>query len=300
MNLNRIRLFSIVASYSSVTKASQVLHVSQSSLSHQLSLLQKDYGVTLYKTTGHGIELTAEGRQFLAGIEPLLEGLERFEREFRRRSGGEELESLSIAGTYGLSASLLPSLAADFQKTHSHVQISLRTGNQSAIEQFVLEGKVEIAVITSPRTRSAALATEPYREEPFAAFVPIHHPLARKRTVTVSELLREPLVLRGSPTPENTIERMLREMEKGYRPKVAAFYDSADAVKVAVRKNTGVGLLYKDTIMHEARKREFKILKIEDLKLSLNTFIMYHKDRPLSAKAKLFLDFVRRRKHTHR
>lgn len=297
MNLNRIRLFSIVASHSNLTKASEVLHVSQSSISHQLALLQEDYGVRLYKKTGHGIELTPEGRQFLTDIEPLLEGLERFDKEFRRRSEGEQLESLSIAGTYGLSASLLPSLAADFQKIHPHMQISLRTGDQLAIEQFVLEGKVEIAVITSPRTRSAALSTEPYRDEPFAAFVPMHHPLARKRTVTVSELLREPLVLRGAPTPENVIERMLREMEKGYRPKVAAFYDSADGVKVAVRKNTGVGLLYKNTIKHEAEKREFKILNIKDLKLSVNSFIMYHKNRLLSDNATLFLELLRRTRH---
>jgi DNA-binding transcriptional LysR family regulator len=297
MNLNRIRLFSIVASHSNLTKASQVLHVSQSSISHQLALLQEDYGVRLYKKTGHGIELTREGRQFLADIEPLLEGLERFDKEFRRRSGGEQLESLSIAGTYGLSASLLPSLAADFQKIHPHMQISLRTGDQLAIEQFVLEGKVEIAVITSPRTRSPALSTEPYRDEPFAAFVPMHHPLAKKRTVTVSELLREPLVLRGAPTPENVIERMLSEMEKGYRPKVAAFYDSADGVKVAVRKNTGVGLLYTNTIKHEAEQREFKILKIKDLKLSVNSFITYHKNRLLSANAKLFLELLRRTRH---
>ncbi len=300
MNLNRIRLFSIVASHSNVTKASQALRVSQSSLSHQLALLQKDYGVRFYKKTGHGIELTADGQRFLAEVEPLLNGLERFDREFRRRSAAEELESLSIAGTYGLSASLLPSLVADFQKIHSRIQISLRTGDPLAIEKFVLEGKVEIAVITSARTRSTALATEPYREAPFAAFVPIHHPLARKRRVTVSELLREPLVLRGAPTPENTTERMLREMEKGYRFKVAGFYDSAAAVKVAVRKNTGVGLLYKDTIMHDAQKKEFKILKVADLKLSLKSFIMYHKDRPLSPKAKLFLDFLRRRKQARK
>ncbi len=294
MNLNRIRLFSIVASHSNLTKASQVLHVSQSSISHQLALLQEDYGVRLYKKTGHGIELTQEGRQFLTDVEPLLEGLERFDKDFRRRSWSEQPESLNIAGTYGLSASLLPSVAAEFQKMHPHMQISLRTGEQLAIEQFVLDGKVEIAVITSPRTRSPALFTEPYRDEPFAAFVPMHHRLARKRTVTVSELLCEPLVLRGAPTPENVIERMLREMEKGYRPKVAAFYDSADAVKVAVRKNTGVGLLYKNTIKHEARKREFKILNIKNLKLSVNSFIMYHKNRLLSPNAQLFLDLLRK------
>ena len=60
MNLNWIRAFSIVARHANLTKASHVLHVSQSSISHQLGLLQKDYGVRLYRKTGHGIELTAD------------------------------------------------------------------------------------------------------------------------------------------------------------------------------------------------------------------------------------------------
>jgi LysR family transcriptional activator of glutamate synthase operon len=301
VNLNRVRLFSVVASHSNLTKASQNLHVSQSSISHQLALLQKDYGVRLYKKTGHGIELTTEGQQFLAEIQPLLEGLERFDREFRRHSGRQKPDSLAIAGTHALSADLLPSLSADFQKIHPQIQLSLGTGNQSAIEKFVLEGNVEIAVTTNAATRSLSLVTEPYGQERIVAFVPIHHPLAKKRKVNLSDLLREPLVVRGASGIESTRKRMLREMEKrGYHPKVAAFYDSADAVKVAVRKNTGVGLLYKETIKHDVQKGDFKILKIDDLKLDVHTFVVFHKNRPLSDNAKLFLDFLRGRKQNHR
>ncbi len=300
VNLNRIRLFSIVASHSNLTKASQVLRVSQSSISHQLALLQKDYGVKLYKKTGHGIELTTEGQQFLAETEPLLEALEKFDKEFRGYSGGQEPDSLAIAGTHALSAELLPSLSADFQKIYPQIQLSLRTGNQWAIEKFVLEGSVEIAVTTNSATRSPSLLTEPYGQERIAAFVPIHHPLAKKRKINLADLLREPLIIRGASGVETTRKRMLREMEeRGYHPKVAAFYDSADAVKVAVRKHTGVGLLYKETIEHDVQKGDFKILKIDDLKLDVHTFVVFHKNRPLSDNAQLFLNFLRRRKQNN-
>jgi DNA-binding transcriptional LysR family regulator len=293
MNLNRIRLFSIVASHSNLTKASQMLHVSQSSISHQLALLQRDYGVKLYKKAGYGVELTTEGQQFLADIQPLLDGLERFDREFRRHSGQEQMDSLAIAGTHALSAELLPSLSADFQKIHPQIQLSILTGNQRAIEKFVLEGDVEVAVTTNVATRSPLLVTRSYGQEQIAAFVPIHHPLARRQKVTLSELLREPLVLRGASGLESTRERILRGIkDRGYRPKVAAFYDSAGAVKVAVRKNTGVGLLYKKTIEHDVEKGDFRVLKIDDLKLDVYTFVVYHKTRPLSDNAKLFLNFL--------
>jgi LysR family transcriptional activator of glutamate synthase operon len=294
MNLNRIRLFRIVAGQLNLTRASQVLHVSQSSLSHQLAILQKDYGVRLYKKNGHGIDLTTEGQRFLGEIKPLLAQLERFDTEFRRHSDPERLNTLTIAGTYALSAGSLPSLLADFQKTNPQIQLSLSTGNQWSIEKFLVDGNVEIVLTTSAGTQSAELMTERYGRERIAAFVPVHHPLAKKRKVTLSDLLREPLVLRGASGVETTRKRILRELKKkGYRPKVAAFYDSAAAVKVAVRKNTGVGLLYEQTVKHDAQKGDFKVLKVDDLNFYVDTFFVYHKTRPLSDNAKLFLDFLR-------
>jgi DNA-binding transcriptional LysR family regulator len=84
--------------------------------------------------------------------------------------------------------------------------------------------------------------------------------------------------------------------EREYRPKVAAFYDSPDAVKVAVRNKIGVGLLYRELVQREVQKREFKILTVENLKLYGHTYIIYHKQRPLSANAQLLLKLLRRRK----
>lgn len=295
MNLNRIRLFRIVAGQLNLTRASQLLHVSQSSLSHQLAILQKDYGVRLYKKNGRGIDLTTEGQQFLGEIQPLLAQLEHFDTEFRRHSDTERLNTLTLAGTYALSADSIPLLLANFQKINPQIQLSLSTGNQRTVEKFLVDGKVEIALTTSAGTQSAALKTERYGQERIAAFVPIHHPLAKKRKVTLSELLREPLVLRGASGVESTRKRILMELKKtGRQPKVAAFYDSAAAVKVAVRKNTGVGLLYEQTVKHDAQKGDFKVLKIDDLNFYVDTFFVHHKIRSLSDNAKLFLNFLRR------
>ena len=178
-----------------------------------------------------------------------------------------------------------------------HIQLSLRTGVQGAIEKSVLDGNAEVGLTTNAATRSLSLVSEPYGQERIVAFVPVHHPLARKRKVNLSELLREPLVVRGVSGLEPTRKRIIREMEqRGYHPKVAAFYDSADAVKVAVRKNTGVGILYKQTIKHDVLRGDFKILKIDELKLDVRTFVIFDKNRPLSDNGKLFLNFLRGRK----
>lgn len=301
MNLNHLRLFRLVARQLNLTAVSQLLHVSQSSISHQLQSLQRQYDTKLYTKNGRGIELTKEGQRFQREAEMVLKQLDDFEQWLSRRRNREVPEILTVAGSYGLSAGLLPSMLADLQKRRPEIQVSVRTGNLSAIEQWLLKGDAEIALTTAYGSHSSFLATEPYGREKLAAFVPMQHPLARKRRLTVAELLEAPLVLRGAIGADSSLNKMLRDMEeRGYRPKVAAFYDSPDAVKVAVRKKIGVGLLYRELLEREVQKKEFKILTVENLKLYGHTYIMHHKQRPLSANAQLLLKLLRQRKQKQR
>jgi DNA-binding transcriptional LysR family regulator len=296
MNLNRIKLFSIVAKYSNLTKASQALHVSQSSLSHQMRLLQNDCATTLYKKTGRGVELTAAGRAFLAEALPLLQQWEEFRQKFKSPRTVEICASLEVGGSYGFSSELLPSVMANFQKKYPQVQVTLRTGNYSAIEQLVLKGDVEVALVTFPES-SPWLAMEPYGREKIAAFVSVRHPLAKKASLTVSEVLANPFVIRAERGPDSNFKKMLRDLEiKGYTLNITAYYDLPDAVKVAVAKRTGIGLLYEKSIRPDVQRGAFKILDLEGLQLYGHSFIIYHKDRPLSTNAKRFLELLRQRR----
>ena len=296
MNVNRIKLFSIVARYSNITKASQELHVSQSSVSHQMRLLQSEYGAIFYNKNGRGVELTAAGRLFLTKAVSILEQWEEFHQNFKSPATAEICPSLAVGGSYGLSSEFLPSVMADFQKKYPQVQVALRTGNHTAIEQLVMKGDVEVALITFPQS-SPWLVMEPYRREKVAAFVSARHPLAKRANPTVSEVLANPFVIRGERGPDSNLKEMLGGLEtKGYTLDIAAYYDLPDAVKVAVAKRTGIGLLYEKSIRPDVERGVFKILNLDRLKLYGQSYIVYHKDRPLSANARRFLDLLRRRK----
>ena len=69
-----------------------------------------------------------------------------------------------------------------------------------------------------------------------------------------------------------------------------------DGVKVAVAQGKGVGLLYEGSIRPEVQRGAFKILNLGGLKLFARSFIVYHKDRPLSENAREFLKLLRQRK----
>ena len=65
---------------------------------------------------------------------------------------------------------------------------------------------------------------------------------------------------------------------------------------MAVAQGKGVGLLYEASIRPEVQRGAFKILNLGGLKLFARSFIVYHKDRPLSENAREFLKLLRQRK----
>lgn len=136
---------------------------------------------------------------------------------------------------------------------------------------------------------------EPYRAEAKVAFVSPHHPLARNQELTLQEFERVPLIVTKTWQGRDSTEQFLQEVKKtGLNPNIAMRCDSPEAVKEAVRKEMGMGILYKETIEPEVRKGEFKILKLPVKNFESASFIVYRKDRPLCASAEDFLGFLRR------
>lgn len=130
------------------------------------------------------------------------------------------------------------------------------------------------------------------------AFVLPNDPLAKRSSLTLSDLARTPLVIRGEREGGmSTTEEILREIEnQGSGVRIAVRCESPGAVKAAVRKRMGLGLLFEELVTHDAKRGDFKILKIKGLNLVSQSCIVYHKKRPLSPDARDFLDLMRRRR----
>ena len=71
--------------------------------------------------------------------------------------------------------------------------------------------------------------------------------------------------------------------------------ESAEAVKLAVMKYLGVGVLYRDHLKNEVGRGDLKILSITDLEtVAIESFVIYKKDQPLSSNAQEFLGLLRK------
>lgn len=290
--LHRLMTFAAVAKNLNISRAAAELHVTQASISHQLKRLQNEYKAKLYVKNGRGIVLTPTGQSFLTHVHTIMKDLQELDHEFKVKRAVEKDRSLTVGGTFAPSASLLPQLLAIFKKSHPQIQLNLRTDNRLAIERMVLNSDVEIAVINQP-ARSPRLVSEAFRREKIAAFAPPNHPLARKQKLSFRDLMSHPLIIREAMGGVGSTERMLRQYEPNLKPNIVLRCQSPEAVKTAVRKKMGIGLLFESTVALEIQSGDFKKLRLSDAKLEGTSYIIYKKGHPLSGNGRDFLNLLR-------
>ena len=289
MTLHQLRIFESVARHLNVTKASQELHMSQPAVSQRLKLLEEECDASFVVRIGQGVELTERGQVFFDSIRPIVAQAEKIESNFKVKSNEKKPSFLAVGGSGSHAVIVLPEILRAFKQNHPWVQFALERNDSRTMEQRILNTAVEIALINHP-SYSAQIAYEPYKEMEIVAFALAASPFVGKK-ITLRELFQIPLVVRRRST---TLRELLKQ---GYKPNIAVQCDVSEAVKAAVQKELGVGILYRETVEADLKSRDLKILHVPELeKIRTKSFIIYNRCKPLSGIARDFLHALRESK----
>src|SRR2546423_5202696 len=145
MLLVHIEGFLEVARLGSVSRAADVLYVTQPTLTARLQSLERDMGHELFVRTRHGMRLTDEGRAFL----PFAERAVRALRDGRRaidEVGSGLAGQLLLAAAPAVSTYILPSVLESFVSAHPRVEVIVRTGHSEDVLQMVLPDEVQVGL----------------------------------------------------------------------------------------------------------------------------------------------------------
>jgi molybdate transport repressor ModE-like protein len=294
MNFAQLKAFQAIANNGSVTRAAQLLQVSQPAVSKHLKKLEEDYGVKLVERSAGAAELTDAGSSLLRHVNAIFVHLDEAKKELKSPKNLTKSDILKVAGSYAASALLLPSLLVNFKNKHRDTSIILRTGTTREVKSMLLNSTVEIALLNELPV-NPDFASEPFRKEKLVVFAAPNHPLARKKKLTLSDLRQAALVTTGMAS---AVDKMLNHLvQEGLGAKIAIQCGSPASVKIVVKNKIGLGILFQDMLIQEIRNKLFKVLEIPGLALTVQSYIVYYKDRRLSPSAQDFLALLRRRVH---
>ena len=99
MTFTQFTAFAAVAKHLNVTKAANMLHVSQPSLSKHLKALEENFKLRLFTRHAKGIKLTDEGDEFFRDIEPILAQLDKINHRYLNGSAQKPIGPLRVGGT---------------------------------------------------------------------------------------------------------------------------------------------------------------------------------------------------------
>jgi LysR family hydrogen peroxide-inducible transcriptional activator len=193
MEIHQLRYFRAVARHGTFTRASEIEHVAQPSLSQQILKLEAELGARLFDRLPRSAKLTVFGKAFLPKAESILRDLEEARSALRDMSGNEKGEVVvGIIPT--IAAYLLPRLLNEFTARHPLITIKIIEDITPALLQRLHEGAIDLAVAALPIGGSELASVELF-EEKFYAVLPDKHRLASRASISLAELNRESFLL---------------------------------------------------------------------------------------------------------
>lgn len=193
MEVHQLRYFCAVARHGTFTRASEVEHVAQPSLSQQILKLEAELGARLFDRLPRSAKLTVFGRAFLPKAERILRDLDEAKTELRDMSRNEKGEVVvGIIPT--IAAYLLPRLLNDFTVRHPLIAIKIIEDITPTLLKSLHHGTIDLAVAALPIAGSELASVELF-EEKFYAVLPDKHHLASRAFISLAELNREPFLL---------------------------------------------------------------------------------------------------------
>jgi DNA-binding transcriptional LysR family regulator len=198
------RYFMAVVRTGSVSEAAAQVHVAPSAVSRQVAKLEEGMGCVLFERQARGMVLTEAGERLAAWVHGAMQDTERVAQDVRDLAG-QRNSRIHIACTEGFTPGFMPNAMASFRARHPGTSIHLQVGTPADVSRWLLRGEADIGVKFSVAPEKG-LHIELNRQAPIMALAAPSHPLARRKSISVAELVRHPLSL---PDASTTVRQAL-------------------------------------------------------------------------------------------
>lgn len=297
MNLHALRLFHVIASMGSVTRASETLNISQPAITAQIKKFEKELSFALFKPQGRGIALTDAGEELALLAKRLFaveQQIEQFAQDYVNGTNG----SIRLAATYLPAHFLIPTWIAKFKQQYEQVEMVITTTNSSDALKQLLNVDVDMAIYGGiAEAYPDTIQTEELFQDELWFVVAPHHPYANQQ-VSLSEMMKESFVMReeGSSTRERLLS--LCRTYNTPAPTISLQFNGLHEAIKAVIAGYGANFVSSLVVREYVERGELCRVYVEGIHLKNSIAICTRKNEPLSASADNLIQMIRQNPYT--
>ena len=292
LTLHQLKIFSVIVEKKSITKASEVLNMTQPAVSIQLKKLQAQFDIPLTELIGRQLYITDFGNELYRIGEKILAEMETIHYKALAYKGilsGKLRLSVVSTGKY-----VLPYFLNGFLKANPAVEVRVDVTNRSKVIQSLENNEVDLSLV-SVLPSQLQVMEEILMPNRWYLVAPKDYPIVSQRTMDKSVFDKIPLIFReeGSGTRHMMQEYFSRA---NINPKLSLELAGDEAVKQAVIAGLGFSILSILTLKNELKQKEVKIVPIKGLPLRSSWRLIWLKKKKPSNVAQAYLDYVRKEK----
>lgn len=210
MELRTLRYFLAAAQEENMTRAAEILHVTQPTLSRQMMDLERELGATLMFRGKNGLTLTDDGIFFKQRAEEIVELADRLEQSFVERNV-DVSGTVSIGATEAIGSRLFARLIKQFSERYPLVRFDLYNEMADYIKDGMDKGLIDVGLLLEPIDTSKYDFIRFSQKETWGVLMRDDHPLAGREAVAPEEIAAYPLIL---PLRERVRAEILNWMGK--------------------------------------------------------------------------------------
>lgn len=193
MKLLQLYYFQTICESQNLTKAAQILHVSQPTLSNTIKELEEEFGITLFYRLNKGLQLTKEGQIVQTKTEQLLKQVEQFQTEIHALGNNQQVIKMGLPP---MSSSLVfPRIMQLLQEQYPQIQIQMVENGSLTNREKILDGRLDAAIITSASILPSSFGKIKLSSPQLRFYISSQHPLANQEQLTCQQIAQTPLVL---------------------------------------------------------------------------------------------------------
>lgn len=291
MDIKNLETFIRTVELNSFTRAAEDLGYVQSTVTMQIRQLEQELNFRLFDRIGKSIFLTAQGREFLAYANSIVQAKE------QACAIGKSENNMQGVFRIGTATSLFPSTLRialpAYRKRYPNIELQIQTDRHLDASIYLNENKVDMLYRSGPLNLEPNFVCHYKREEHLVFVVSATHPLAQKKSVRLKDLFDYTFIVTEQDGICYTMLRKLAILH-GFTIHHNFIIDALNALLMLLVQSESVSFLPEYYISAEIKDGSLKILDVEDMEPQIYySQILFHKDKWITPYMRGLVDIIR-------
>ncbi len=260
MHIETFKVFCDLIETTSFSDAADRNGISQSAVSQQIRNLEKRFGVILVERGRRNFSVTPEGEVFLKAARQIIDSYRSIEEDL---GAMRDIVSgrLTIATVYSIGFHELPPYIEEFRQKYPDVEVQVQYRRSNQVYADVSDNLADLGLVAYPQEKRG-VEIEPAWKDRLVIICPPDHPLAKKKTLKLSEIDGERFISFEPDLPtRKAIDGMFTQAD--IEVKEVVEFDNIETVKRGVLIENAISIVPGESVKSEVESGTLARIPIE-------------------------------------